>query len=372
MGLVRRSALKNTALRNTALRNTALKHAALVVPGTLSSLTGGYIYDRHVAEGLRDRGWEVRVVELSDTFPHPTPAALAHARTEIAALPSGMVALVDGLAYGAMPEVIGVHAERLRFVPIVHLPLALDFGLDAKVATRLEAEERLALRSARLVIVTGSSTRDTVLQYGVRRSSVLLAEPGTDPAPVARGSNGDRLDLLCVATLTPGKGHATLMRALAAVPHRQWHLTCVGSLTRHPQTLADIRRILGEHDLLDHVSLAGELHDNELAHCFEIADLFVLPTLRETYGMAVAEALAHGLPVVSTTTGAIPKLVGRDAGLLVAPDDEAAFSDALTRVLTDAALRDRLAAGARHVREHLRPWRGTIDKIASALDGLDR
>ena len=54
---------------------------------------------------------------------------------------------------------------------------------------------------------------------------------------------------------------------------------------------------------------------------YDRTDVFVLATLRETYGMAVAEALAHGLPVVSTSTGAIPALVGTDAGLLVAPGD---------------------------------------------------
>ena len=103
------------------------------------------------------------------------------------------------------------------------------------------------------------------------------------------------------------------------------------------------------------MSLVGELDASALEDFYDRSDLFVLATLRETYGMAVAEALAHGLPVVSTRTGAIPDLVGSDAGLLVPPGDVQALTDALSRVIGDADLRARLAAGARDVRPTLPP-----------------
>jgi glycosyltransferase involved in cell wall biosynthesis len=343
----------------------------LVVPGSIETLTGGTIYDRRVCQGLRERGWDVRVIELDPSFPHPTPAALANAEGRLGALAPGTVTLVDGLAFGAMPGLVTAHARRLRFVAIVHLPLAEDVGIDGKVAARLDAEERLALESARLVLVTGEATREFLPRYGVAKSRIVVAEPGADPAPISAGSRSDRLGLLCVATINPGKGHATLIRALAHAPHRQWHLTCAGSLTRHPKAVADLRRVLSEHDLLDHVSLTGEMAGVELERSYAEADVFVLPTIKETYGMAVAEAIAHGLPVVSTTTGAIPRLVGRDAGLLVAPGDDAAFAAALARVLTDEGLRAALRAGAREARLRLPRWSQTFDTIAEALDGLE-
>ncbi|MGE3402344.1 MAG: glycosyltransferase family 4 protein [Vicinamibacterales bacterium] len=353
------------------IRRHSLKHAAIVVPGRIDALTGGTIYDRRLCEGLRERGWQVTVVELDQSFPHPTPAALVQADASLRALAPGTVTLVDGLAFGAMPGIVGAHAERLLFVAIVHLPLAQDVGLDGKVAARLEAEERLSLQSARLAIVTGDATREFLPQYGMPKSRIVLAEPGADPAPVARGSQSDVLGLLCVATINPGKGHTMLIRALAAAPHRQWHLTCVGSLTRHTRAVADLRRVLGECDLLDHVSLSGEMAGAELERSYDQADVFVLPTMKETYGMAVAEAIAHGLPVVSTTTGAIPRLVGRDAGLLVPAEDEPAFTEAIARVLTDEDLRRRLREGAREARTRLPRWQETFDTIAEALDGLE-
>jgi glycosyltransferase involved in cell wall biosynthesis len=121
----------------------------------------------------------------------------------------------------------------------------------------------------------------------------------------------------------------------------------------------------------DHVVLAGELDADALETCYDRSDLFVLATLRETYGMAVAEALAHGLPVVSTMTGAIPDLVGSDAGLLVPPGSVPALTDALARFMSDSDVRERLAAGARRVRPSLPGWETTVQKMAAALESVE-
>jgi glycosyltransferase involved in cell wall biosynthesis len=162
-----------------------------------------------------------------------------------------------------------------------------------------------------------------------------------------------------------------LMRSLAALANRDWRLTCAGSLDRHPPTVDRVRAIVHENGLDDRVSFAGELDDEQLAAAFDRADVFVLATLRETYGMAVAEALAHGLPVVSTTTGAIPDLVGAadgDAGILVTPGDEPGLTSALARVIDDGRLRTRLAAGARQARGRLPTWEDAADKMVAALE----
>ena len=176
------------------------------------------------------------------------------------------------------------------------------------------------------------------------------------------------MQLLCVATANPGKGHDILFRALATVPHRSWHLNCVGSLERHPPTVELLRVTLRETGLMDQVSLVGERDAAALEAFYDRADLFVLATLHETYGMAVAEALARGLPVISTTTGAIAELVGDDAGVLVPPGDEAALAGALSYVLGDAHVRERLAGGARRARERLPTWDEAFGKMSAALE----
>ncbi len=350
-------------------------NAWLLVPGSLESRTGGYAYDRRIAAELRRRGWTIEVRGLDASFPRPTAAALADAARVLADIPDGHTVLVDGLALGVMPSEVEREASRLRLVALVHMPLAAEIGIDSDVAARLEASERRALGAAALVVVTGRWTMSALERYDVGRHRIALVEPGTDRGPVARGSGGSPLELLCMATLNPGKGHEILIRALASLSPRGWHLTCAGSLDRHPPTVERVRAIVRAKSLDDRVSLAGELDDVALAAAFDRADLFVLATLRETYGMAVAEALAHGLPVVSTTTGAIADLVGPaddGAGLLAPPGDEAALETALSRVMSDARLRDRLAEGARRMRGRLPTWEEAADKMAAALERIER
>ena len=348
-----------------------MRPLVIVVPGRLETPTGGYIYDRRVAQGLSQRGWSVEVRELDDSFPHPTLAALEQAARVLGDLPNGTSALVDGLALGAMPEVIEQAAARLRIVALVHLPLGADISLDRNAAARLEASERRALTAAALVIVTGTSTPALLARYGIARDKIVVVEPGTARAPLARGSGGMPLQLLSVATLNPNKGHEILMKALSTVSDRDWHLTCVGSLTRHPRTAERVAAAIRTLGLEDRVTLVGELDAGTLDEYYDRADVFVLATLQETYGMAVAEALARGLPVVSTTTGAIPDLVGADAGLLARPGDTEALSGALARVIGDAQLRSRLAEGARRVRDRLTDWEHACAEMSAALERLD-
>jgi glycosyltransferase involved in cell wall biosynthesis len=272
-----------------------------------------------------------------------------------------------------MPAEIEHEASRLRIVALVHLPLAAEIGIDPETAARLETSERRALAAAALVVVTGPSTISALQRYGVERERIVLVQPGTARATLARGSEAGPLRLISVATFNPGKGHEILVRALASIPQRDWRLTCAGSLDRHPPTVARVRAALGASGLADRVSLVGELDDRELADCYDRADLFVLATLHETYGMAVAEALARGLPVVSTITGAIPDLVdpeGDGAGLLATPGDVNALADALSRVLGDAHLRARLAQGARRVRDRLPTWEETASRMSAALERI--
>ncbi len=353
------------------------RSATFIVPGALETRTGGYGYDRRIVGGLRDLGWTVTVREIPNTFPFPSPVDRASAAEALRAVSDGGLAIVDGLAFGAVPDEAERESRRLRLVALVHHPLALETGLAAGAVAALEASERRALAAARAVVVTSGATARVLPSYGVTPDRVTVVEPGTDAAPVARGSAGTpgaAVKMLCVATLTPRKGHALLIRALASVPQRNWTLTCAGG-DFDRATSAQLKAMIEDSGLADRVRLVGDRDSVALAADYDEADLFVLPTLYEGYGMAVAEALARGLPVISTATGAIEDLVvGADddprppAGLIVQPGDLNMLTGALARVLGDADLRARLAEGARIARERLPRWEESAAKMSGLLE----
>ena len=339
-----------------------------VIPGDLQAATGGYAYDRRIIAGLRASGWRVTVQALDAGFPQPSATALAHAHTVLARLPEDALVLVDGLAAGAMPQVLHAHAARLRLIGLVHHPLAAERGLAPGLAQELAASERRALQAMRHVIVTSQATKQSLTGNGVEPDQVSVVEPGTDAAPRGRRTRGEVLRMLCVATLTARKGHDLLLDALASLTASRWHLTCVGSLTRSPETVQRLQDQLQRLGLQQRVTLAGEVDAGTLSELYSDADLFVLPTYFEGYGMAVAEALAHGLPIISTPVGAIAELVGTRAGLLVAPGDGDALQAALRRVLDEPALLESLAGGAAAIRGTLPGWQHTCEQLAAVLE----
>lgn len=345
-------------------------HAVFMLPGPLESLSGGYAYDRRIAAGLREAGWAVDWLVLPAGFPQPDAAAHAEAAAQVAALPDSSLVIADGLAFGALPALAQQHAGRLRWVALVHHPLALETGLEARERERLFHSERQALAAARGVIATSTATARGLAAYGVPAGQVHVVEPGTDAAALAAGSGHPALSLLCVATLTPRKGHAVLVEALAGLQDRPWGLHCVGNTSRHPATTRALRALIAARGLGERVHLHGEVGPAALERFYAQADTFVLPSYHEGYGMALAEALARGLPVISTTAGAIADTVPAEAGVLLPPGDVAALRNALARLMDDAPWRAGLAAGARAARQRLPTWPQAVARFAAVLEAL--
>jgi glycosyltransferase involved in cell wall biosynthesis len=342
----------------------------LIQPGDPSTLTGGYLYNRRLLEVLAARGWATTVHRLDSSFPTPTPAALEQARQVLAAIPAQRLVLVDGLALGGMPDLLERHAQRLHLVGLIHHPLALETGLPAATAAALQRAEYRALAAVRGVIVTSGATARALADYAVPAERIGIVEPGTDRAPAARGSGGGPLELLCVATVTPRKGHAVLIEALGGLRRHGWRLTCVGSLQRCPATVAALRRQISALRLDASVRLLGEVDAASLSSCYQRADLFVLPSYHEGYGMALAEAVAHALPVVSTQAGAIAETLPAGAGVLVPPGDSGALAAALDRLLEEPELRRRLAQGAAAARAALPDWAQAGRRFAAEIQRL--
>jgi glycosyltransferase involved in cell wall biosynthesis len=262
----------------------------LVLPGRLDTPTGGYVYDRRIVNGLRALGWHVDVCSVLGDFPRPSDDALAQAASALSSIPDGLTVLVDGLAGGAMPVVLSAEAARLRLVALLHHPLADETGISKEDAAAFEASERRSLTSMRRVVVTSHATAARVAElFGVAASRIAVVEPGVDRGPLTVGSRSTTFELLCVATISPRKGYDTLIRAVAMIPDRDWHLTVVGSLHLYPQSADQLRNAIRAAGLERRVSLVGEADAATISAYYQRSDLFVLATEYEGYGMVVAE-----------------------------------------------------------------------------------
>ncbi|HSQ73866.1 MAG TPA: glycosyltransferase family 4 protein, partial [Rubrivivax sp.] len=318
--------------------------------------------------------WAVDVHRLDGPWPTPDERALAAASAQVEALADGTRVIADALAFAALPALAQAHAERLRWVALVHHPLHLETGLAAVARSRLRHSETRALQCSRQVVVTSASTAADVAAMGVAPARIAVVEPGTDPLPrpadVRAADRSGPVRLLCVATLTPRKGHAVLLQALTQLGTLDWVLHGVGSLTRDPETAARVMAFSASPMLSGRVRWHGEVDAATLQAHYAAADLLVLPSLHEGYGMVVAEALAAGLPVLATSAGALAHTVPADAGLQVPPGDAQALQAALARLITEPGLRARLAAGARAAARRLPTWDEQAARFGTVLQGV--
>jgi glycosyltransferase involved in cell wall biosynthesis len=343
-----------------------------VVPGPLDQITGGYLFDRRIVEGLRAKGREVRIIELAGRFPDADDEATKALTAAFAAMPDGSRVVVDGLALTAARVSLAAESERLRIVVFVHHPLALETGLSQVERAAFAAIERALLPLAAGVICPSVRTAREVAAYGVASERIAVAAPGVErPAPSARAGGASRsCRLLCVATLTPRKGHLVLIEALAMLRELDWTLRCVGSLERDAATSATVRDRIAAHGLGRRIELCGEFPPERMHEAYAAADLFVLPSYHEGYGMAFTEAMVHGLPIVAAAAGAIPDTVPPTAGVLVPPGDPAALAEALKALIELPSRRNELARGAARHAASLPDWNQSVATWAAAFDRL--
>jgi glycosyltransferase involved in cell wall biosynthesis len=346
-----------------------------VVPGGIddpAQPSGGNAYDRHVCRGLTSSGWSVHQHDVPGRWPRPDVAARAALAAVVERIPDDAVVLLDGLVASTSPEVLVPHASRLRLVVLVHMPLGDRPGPDGAGDARMR--ESAVLSAAAAVVTTSAWSRRRLLElYPLPADRVHVAEPAVDLADLATGTATGGA-LLCVAAVIPGKGHDVLLEALASATDLPWRCVCVGSLDRDPAFVEDLRRRSIEGGLGKRVCFAGPRTGADLDRSYAAADLMVLASRAETYGMVVTEALARGVPVVATEVGGLSEALGHGAGgtrpgLLVPPDDPGALGAALRAWLGDAGLRTRLRRAARERRESLSRWSTTTSVLAGVLAG---
>ena len=335
--------------------------------------SGGNVYDRQLCGALAATGWSVHEHPVAGFWSLPDATSFSALDRAVQLIPDDAVVLVDGLVASAAPNVLVPHARRLRLVVLVHAP----FGHAGADSDDARVREGAVLSVAAAVVTTSEWSRDRLLAlYALPADLVHVATPGVEAADLATGTASGG-SLLCVATVAREKGHDVLLDALATLSDLSWHCVCVGRLDREPAFAEILRLRASEGGFGDRLRFAGALSGAGLDRAYSAADLMVLASRAETYGMVVVEALARGVPVVASDVGGVAEALGCVAdglqpGMLVPPDEPVALAAALRRWLGDAALRTRLRRAARERRDSLANWSATASVVSGALAGLSR
>jgi glycosyltransferase involved in cell wall biosynthesis len=334
--------------------------------------SGGNTYDRQVCRELSSIDWSVHEHPVPGAWPVRDPASLAALAGAVDRIPDDAVVLLDGLIASTAPDVLVPQARRLRLVVLVHMPLGHRPADDA--ANEVRVRESAVLSAAAGVVTTSAWTRRRLLElYSLPPDRVHVAEPGVEAGGLAAGTDAGGA-LLCVAAVRFEKGHDVLLGALEMISDLSWRCVCVGSLDRDRAFVERLRRRTFEGGLDERVDFPGPRTGADLDRSYASADLMVLASRAETYGMVVTEALARGLPVIATEVGGVSEALGSGAdgtlpGVLVAPEDPVALAAALRAWLVRDELRDRWRQAARERRESLSEWSRTASILADVLAG---
>ncbi len=344
-----------------------------VVPGDLASPTGGYRYDREVLAALPRHGIAPLHVAIPGTWPRPDDEARRATAAMLAALPEGMPLLIDGLAFGAF-STIEIDAARGPIAALVHHPLAHETGIDPQQAAAFAASEKAALARTVAVVASSKATgRRLVQDFGVDEARISIAEPGVDEAAPATGAApGEPPHLVALGAISPRKGYDVLVAAMARLADRPWRMTVAGSDAFDPGTAAALRRAASEAGLSERLNFTGAVPDDRIDGLLRSGDVFVFPSLYEGYGMVLTEALARGLPCVTTTAVPAAAEFSPPAVRCVPPGDAAALADALRPLLDEAAVREEAKRAALAVRSALPRWNETAACIAAVMTRIAR
>ncbi|WP_308465799.1 glycosyltransferase family 4 protein [Rathayibacter soli] len=376
--------IEGAVIQDTVVDSTVIQHShgsvTFLVPDGIDDpdqVSGGNVYDQHVRDELRNSGWDVQLVLVAVGDERQLAQALS-------GLPGEALVLIDGLLAVREPDVLVENSDRLRIIVLAHMVASLlpetpdgaenaircaDPGTDIR-----EDRERRALQTAHRVIATSNWTRSELITRDLAQAHrIVVAQPGTDPAPLrSASSSGGRL--LCVGAVAPHKGQDLLLRSLAHLTDIDgWACTFVGSHHPAPAYFEELTSFVESAGLTDRVVFTGALTGVRLADAFGRADLVVVSSRSESYGMVVAEALARGIPVVATNVGGIPEAISSNAaGIVVPPEDPWALEVVLRQWLTSPARRAALNDEALNARGGRRSWSTAVAVVAQALDEVAR
>lgn len=336
--------------------------------GDIHSLTGGYLYNMHIINGLKNKGYTVNLLGI-----HPEGrdwnSLETSCRSLLKNIPYGSRVIVDSLVIAPMHRVIQEFGKSLKFLGLMHLPLSYD--IFSGVHRIPEDNELQAMHHMHRVVVTGQFTFHLLCDSGLNPAKIRIAGPGTENFPRKGQYKPVPSQLLCIANYSAVKAQDVLIRALYRLKDRTWTLHLHGNMESDKDYAESIGSLIRKLKLEHRIIMHGIVERHNLSGVFLDADLFVLPSLFESYGMALAESLAHGIPVLTTRAGNIPYTVPAAMGLFTEPANEQQLADAILSLLDDPVKYSSLCSAASTYYLQARSWDQAITDFEMILQETD-
>jgi len=340
------------------------------IPGDLNALTGGYIYDKRIVEGLRLCGNMVRLHSLASDFPFPSSESKLQCQKSIRSLPKGEIVIFDSLVFGSIPELLREIKHDNPIVALIHLPLSMNTTFVDEKRKSVSILEKEAFALANLIIVTSHFTEKLLLETGVDQSLIKVVIPGAEAHLHKKYYKRLPRELITVSNYTRNKGYLHLINALSNLKHLNWQLNCYGNIYFDPEYVKELSDLIVENNLSDRIFLHSSISGYELSEAYIHSDLLIHPSGFESYGMVLVEALVHGIPVITSKGGAITQTVPASMGVFFDADDKNSLGKALAHVFTDENLFKKLCNETSKYIHGARRWEKSVKEFEEVLLAL--
>jgi glycosyltransferase involved in cell wall biosynthesis len=337
---------------------------AWVLYGSLEQRTGGTIYDAEVVRGLASAGDDVQVVSLDEGA---TGEQLARRLRGSAA----DVVVGDELCFRQLGPAYRALGGGARRVLLVHHLTAWETELAPEVRRKALAEEREAIDASERIVATSQTTRARLLAECAPRAGIDVVLPGADRLALAvatREGTGE-VRFAFVGSIVPRKRALELVRAFAGGAHENGRLTLVGSTARDVAYVAEVREAIARLGLGARVEMSGEVDEAGVSQALADAEVLVMPSSLEGYGIAATEAIRAGVPVIATRAQGLEEALAPCPDATMFADDEPALAAALARFADDASLRAGMTAAARAASPRMPTWSACAAQFRAALAG---
>jgi glycosyltransferase involved in cell wall biosynthesis len=339
----------------------------LLAPKTTNLITGGFLYNdrisRHLFHLLGKESFAYLLMPLQELM------------ARISELNSSENALIlDSLLIQHAEDLNRLLARRAAAVILLaHYLPSLDPLLSAKSRQNLTKMERMLFQVTDGACVPSRYLKDEIVRRGLARETIIVCPPGIDQRLLTHRTRetGGNVQILTVANWTRSKGHLFLLEVLADLAHLSWSWHIVGDTEIDPELVKAFQAKVAQTKLKSRIHVHGALPPEETQEFFREADLFILASLTESYGMVFAESLAAGLPSIGNNVGGVPEIIAHEqTGFLCEPKNRSEWRSRLESIISSPDLRERMRAAALKHRKGLASWEMTAEKLIGLLNGI--